>query len=457
MLKAGTARAVMNAPLTLAHGGWGAQTHMTPDEIDSDFWITALVLKQDEVLTVILDLDLSSLINDRADLLRGMVAKELDVGTYQIRVSTTHTHSGPVLSDRGDERTEMYFRYVIEQAVGTVLQAKKGLESVTVHAEYGQCHIGKNRRQALQDGSIITGVDPEGETDPTVTTIRLDRIDGTPLAHIVHYACHPTILGFTNRKASPDYPGVVKRFVEQTLGGTCLFLQAAAGDIGPGPGGFLNRTDVVIEHGISLGCAAVQALIEAGNKRYHYRFSHVVPSGAELGIWEREFVSQGEIPYQVVSRPITLPLRKLLPPEHWEQIRNRCLEQLNKLRDEDGSTEEITKYTFQSKRANMAWRLSRNFYEQQEAQVEVQIIRLGEIVLISVPLEPFSSIGQYIRAHSPFPYTLFSGYSNGMFGYLPSTAEYDRGGYEVEFSAFSAEAAHRLQVQVVAWLNEMKS
>jgi hypothetical protein len=73
-----------------------------------------------------------------------------------------------------------------------------------------------------------------------------------------------------------------------------------------------------------------------------------------------------------------------------------------------------------------------------------------------VPTEPFSSIGARIRVLSPFRYTLFSGYSNGFNGYLPSTEEYARGGYEVEFSAFAREAGDRLVEQVVALLKKMK-
>ena len=31
--------------------------------------------------------------------------------------------------------------------------------------------------------------------DPTVGVIRFDRADGKPLAILVHYSCHPVILG----------------------------------------------------------------------------------------------------------------------------------------------------------------------------------------------------------------------------------------------------------------------
>ena len=32
---------------------------------------------------------------------------------------------------------------------------------------------------------------------------------------------------------TPEYPGIVKRVVEAALGGHCLFVQGACGDVGP--------------------------------------------------------------------------------------------------------------------------------------------------------------------------------------------------------------------------------
>ena len=62
--------------------------------------------------------------------------------------------------------------------------------------------------------------------------LRFDDERSGVVATIVHYACHPTIVGWTNRMFCPDFPGVVRRVVEEQAGGTCLFLQGAAGGIG---------------------------------------------------------------------------------------------------------------------------------------------------------------------------------------------------------------------------------
>jgi hypothetical protein len=460
LLKAGAARAVINPPLTMSQGGWGAQTHITPTRIESDFWSTALVLGDGRSAAVVLDLDLCLLTNEQAERIRSAVAAALRIDKRQIRVSTTHTHAGPVVGDSSHtanrELLELYFRYITEQCVSAALEAAGRQTVVAVHAEYGLCHIGKNRRQTMDSGRVITGYEPTGETDPTVSVIRFDDESGNVVASIVHYATHPTTLGYTNTEASPDYPGVAKRFVERTVGGICLFLQGATGDIGPGPGGFLDRIDVVRDIGTMLGCAASQALIEAKSKQFEYSFSEVVESGASLGIWSRERKPLVPEAFQVVSAMVSLPVGPLQPTEELERIGDELVGQLTRLREANAPAEQIREINFQVKRNNMALRKSRNFYGKPTAEIEAHVIRIGDAVLIGIPLEPFSATGKLIREKSPFPYTLFSGYSNGSNGYLATAEAFTYGGYEVMQTAFAPEAADLLAQQIVQLLEKLK-
>ena len=63
--------------------------------------------------------------------------------------------------------------------------------------------------------------------------MRVEGADGKPIAHAVNFAAHPTILEAKVLKFSPDYPGTVCATIEKEMGGICLFLQGAAGDLSP--------------------------------------------------------------------------------------------------------------------------------------------------------------------------------------------------------------------------------
>ena len=73
--------------------------------------------------------------------------------------------------------------------------------------------------------------------------------------------------------------------------------------------------------------------------------------------------------------------------------------------------------------------------------IKVQAIRIGETVLVAVPLEPFAEIGLEVKANSPAERTFFSGFSNGHFNYLPTDIGIEEGGYEVDVSPFAAGSA----------------
>ena len=75
-----------------------------------------------------------------------------------------------------------------------------------------------------------------------------------------------------------------------------------------------------------------------------------------------------------------------------------------------------------------------------KVECAVQALRLGDVALVGVAGEAFVEIGLAVKARSPIPHTIFLGYTNGCLGYIPTTAAYKPGGYEVH----RAHAVYRL-------------
>ncbi len=73
-----------------------------------------------------------------------------------------------------------------------------------------------------------------------------------------------------------------------------------------------------------------------------------------------------------------------------------------------------------------------------------------------MPGEPFAEIGVAVREASPFAYTMFCGYSDGIGGdYLPMSCEYDFGGYEVERTPYGRKADEKLIAETVDLLKTL--
>ncbi|MDF2724951.1 MAG: hypothetical protein K0Q59_4626, partial [Paenibacillus sp.] len=97
MLTAGVARAVINPPLTVPHAGWGAQAHVFPDGIESDLWATVLYVADGTTCGLLVDLDFSHYSIEQASAMRSRLERELGFDQSAIRISTTHTHAGPLI------------------------------------------------------------------------------------------------------------------------------------------------------------------------------------------------------------------------------------------------------------------------------------------------------------------------------------------------------------------------
>ena len=61
----------------------------------------------------------------------------------------------------------------------------------------------------------------------------------------------------------------------------------------------------------------------------------------------------------------------------------------------------------------------------------IQAIRIGDIAIVGVPAEFFTTLGQEIKRQSPFRHTMVFELANDYIGYVPDRAGYDRGGYQV--------------------------
>ena len=62
---------------------------------------------------------------------------------------------------------------------------------------------------------------------------------------------------------------------------------------------------------------------------------------------------------------------------------------------------------------------------------ELNSIHLGDVSIVTFPVEVFDSIGKELKEETPYEMTLLMGYTNGVTGYLPTREAVLNGGYEV--------------------------
>ncbi len=458
-LLAGTGRCDITPAPGTPQGGWGAQTHQRGLGSDLPLYATALVLSDSSKSIAILDVDAIGFDGEWTARILDAVVQMTGLPREHIRFSCTHTHSGPNtfrmgLITEGLDLAEAYLHALPRRIASAVWQAQQNLKPVRVSASQGVCEIGVNRRMRLPDGQVIIGRNWDGPVDHTVRVVRFDDLDENPFATILHFACHPTTIAWQSHYNTPDYPGMARKVVEEQLGGTCLFLQGATGNLHPRRG-FTGDFGVYRKMGKMLGLEAAKVALGIETLPRRERLTGVQESGARIGLYEGDPVEPATPVLDIKSRALQLPLASLPAPEKLEAEAAALRAEVARLRK--GSSEaEIRAITARATQTGMRADRARMYHGKSHIDWQLMAIRVGEVALVSTQGEPFIEIAREIAAASPFPHTLFSGYSNGGFGYMPVASAYSEGGYEVEISPFAPEAAGILVREALKLLQELR-
>jgi hypothetical protein len=442
---AGVARCEITPPVGIAHGNWSAQVHERAEGIDLLLYCTALAASDGHQEIILAEWELLYPPDGEwLKRIREAITALTNVPSSHIRISSTHTHSGPSLKkpwfDAGSEMIEPFIACLTDKVVGACWMAHRALQPARVAGGKGNCPVNCNRRLPGAKGPILAP-NPAGYSDHEVGVIRIDRESGEPLATLVNFAAHPTILAWDNRLLSPDYPGTLRRTVESIVGGTCLFLQGAAGNQNT-VCDYSCRIEDALWVGKQVGLEAARVAEMIVTRPATMQITRYVESSWTMGVVERVPAAEPDIPVRCISRKVQLPVWRREPATaaeiaHLEKLKRNLAE----LRAGGATEAEIREANRLARRATLELRIVDQRSQGEYLELEFQGMRLGPVALIGIPTEPFAEIGVAVKAKSPFATTFYSGYTNGAHNYLPIRAAYEEGGYEVWMTPFAPEAA----------------
>ena len=435
-LLAGAARATINPPLGIRTMGFSSRVGFV-ESIAEDLTATTLVLSDERTTLAIVALDICLLPIVRADVLRKSVGEAVGAPASNVLVNFSHTHSAPAFPDWQPEPPdqqqlqEQYWELLTERTVQSAAQARERLQPARVAAGWGACDIGVNRREIGPDGLVFLGEVPDGETDPAVGVVRVDDLEGCPIAILCSLGCHTVVVGPRDQAASPDFPGPARRVVESTLGGLTLFLQACGGDVMPvgGMGYETNCSDANERVGTMLGgevlkvAAALRTHLQRGERT-------ALGSVSSISLWPWVPVDDAGVQARLAARSERIWLDFVDLP---------ALEDAQAILDEKRRLLEAAQATGDERQIAPAQR----FVTWAEALVdacetnrrtidfEVQALRIDDLALVGLSAEVFSGTGIEIKRRSPIAHTNVLGYSNGCVMYLPRAQDYPPGGWDV--------------------------
>ncbi len=426
----------------------------------------ALVLKQGETTAVLVTVDavaigeIGRIGNGFLAAVRGRLQKELGIEPANVVVNASHCH-GIV---RGD---------TAELVAQVVEAATKGLVPVRVGAGSAkEDRISENRRLKMKDGSEVDmrraysmprdeEVASVGPIDPQVGLLRLDRMDGTPLAVLYQFACHP-IMNPPHKGCSADYPGFASKVIEEALGGEVMafFVQGCGGDINPIRYKEVNRPPDAEPLGTMLGAtvlAAARGITTQPDTTL--RVSNEVVSIPRAADYETRIaaIQAEQVKLLAALRPTNINFKTFLPllieqgltpnfPSHYSQsyLHDQSVGRDPIVRQDADNRASVDAYLqnidvmerLTRLNTNLAL-LKRHLAETKAAgketlEVEVCGLRVGDFKLVTFPGELTVQIGLNIKAAIKDPHAFVSGYTNGYIYYTPTLEQRKNTGYAQE-------------------------
>lgn len=408
MLEAGSASVRITPPLgTLLAGNAGLRREATG--ILDHLYANAIVFELDETRVGLVSCDVIGIDQSSTSRIRKCVSQTVDIPPSNLLLVATHTHTGPQTHQVFREADEEYVTHFEKQVASAVRLAADGLESASLHhARTEESQFAHNRRLLTEDGEVVLPtqefdsadlVSAEGETDPTLDVLTVRGSDGEITAVLVAYTTHTDIV--TGYEISADFPGWIAQTIREVYGTDVDVLYF------PGAAGNVSAFDPEKDH------ESREHYLDPKGAQKAQRIGRTI-SGKVIRAIERSSSSPMSSS-QFDARSATRSLATRRPSaERIEKARTTS--------DDDASVRD---------RVLAESTLSFAEYQQENpsVEVEVQVLRLGDVILAALPGEPFVEFGLDIRDSVNRP-AIISGFANAAVGYLPTEDAFENGGYE---------------------------
>lgn len=396
-----------------------------------------------ELLLVCADLCLMA--PAQAGELRRRISEKTGISPENMMISCSHTHSGPdtgVAAQAAGQPVPEHVVAIFEGLERAACEAVGSGVPARLRSAQGQVRIGRNRRTW------------DGPLDPDLLVVAVEDASGRPFATVFQHACHGTVLGHDNLQVSADWAGVAARRIGEATGAPALFLLGAHADIDPRTRGLMDLA--IPGQSVGLGFEAVRILGEEAADAALTALADAVDAPETVGSAR---ASVG-LPLQLGDRSPAEARREL-------DARKAALASELGLELADfprlsglGAAAFERAHQLPMARARELLSLTRLYLRdksapffaggERQADVEVQVLRIGDAILLGLPVEPTTNVGLdwKRRMRGRFARAGVVGIANGWLRYLPHADDLAhpdaRLHYEVLESILAPGASERL-------------
>ena len=447
-LQVGYSRILVNPVESIPMSGYGNHSQRFSRDITDDLYATCIAITGTDGNTVLLmTVDMAVGYASVTEPARNMIAQTYGVPYENIYISGTHTHSGPAIGYTDNPAMAAY----MEQLVNWMVEAGKvalddrapaSLFTGSVETEgmnFTRHYIARDKitgqTSVIGDnfGSPISKV-LEGHTseaDPTMHLVKFTR-EGRKDIVLANWRAHPHFTGGTNvYNLSADFVGTFRTAIETLYPCDFAYFQGAAGNV--------NENSRI---------ASEEACVE-------YRtYGSTLANYAIQGLENMKPVSGDSISTTQIS--FEASINHSFDDLYFKAKEVRVIWQTTY--DSNQTMAVAEPYGIRS--PYHADAIVSNYNLPETQTINLNAARIGnELSFVTFPGEYFDMNSVYIEEHSPFDTTLFLGYCNDHYGYMPAKLAYEYTSYETDITRFAentAEEVREVYVQTLTNLYEEK-
>ncbi|MCE9531090.1 MAG: neutral/alkaline non-lysosomal ceramidase N-terminal domain-containing protein [Planctomycetes bacterium] len=369
---------------------------------------------------VIVTLDLVGITRTMRDEVARQADQKFKLTKERLLLNASHTHSGPLVRPRPSvtydltkeqwQDAEEYMGELQDLLVQVIGKSLQELQPALISYSHARVGFAMNRRLPTEKG-VQNSPYPEGPVDHDVPVLRIEDPKGKLRALLFGYACHNTTLAL--QQFCGDYAGYAQEYLQEAhTGVTAMFLMGCGGDQNPYPRGTL---DLAKQHGRSLATAVDAALLPK---------PRTITGSLK--------VAMEEVPLQFVPLSRDELVRMSTSNDAYDVRRSKLL--LPEL-EKSGQLKSTYAYPIQVAQFGK----------------DLTLVTLAGEVVVDYSLRLKKEIGG-----NP---VWVAGYSNDVFGYVPSARVLKEGGYEgggaMRFTMLPGPFAPNVEERIVTKVVEL--
>lgn len=233
-LYAGAARVDVTPTKDLILGGYGmcfvAKIFCRwSDGVHDPLYANAVALEDAHGTTIVqIAIDSVGMVYTHLQVIQDGVAAATGIPAENVIVSTSHSHQAPdtigmwgVTIPPKPGRDPEYMAQVISGAIDAGVEAFADRRPAQARVNFGY--------EPNYHFNFLWDKDPDAITDSTMTVMGLYEPDGTPIATMMNWGSHPTVLPPENTLIGADYIGGYYEAMAEALPGIHVFLQGNLG------------------------------------------------------------------------------------------------------------------------------------------------------------------------------------------------------------------------------------